>query len=401
MPRSDDTNSHPNAVGANSTDGEMSLVRGGPFYRAQEKIRLITHERWNLGRRITLAVTVGWLPLFLITLLSNPRSIAGLITDYPVNVRMLIAVPVLLVGQVVMENAFRTMVRHIREADLLSPPEREKMDRVAATLLRLRDSFIPEILIVATVYLHVSTMIGSHIGFARPWTVVNTGTAVHLSAAGWYYALVSQLIYQFLIGLSIWKWLLWTIFLFRLSKLELQLVPTHPDQHAGIGFLGMSPLAIAPTAFAVAAAIGGTWRAEILRQGAHLMDFKIEAIVLLLIILLVAMAPLVFFVPRLGSLRRRGILEYGTLGQIHSMEFHRKWILDRADQQEDFLTVPEISTLTDYATSYENVEKLQPLPIDKGALIALAFAVVIALFPVVLAEIPLATVLKALFEAVK
>src|SRR5277367_2689758 len=246
MDRSDKTTSPRSAAGASSTDGEMSLVRGGLFYRVQERARLITRERWNLGRRITLAAAVGWVPLFLITLVSNPRSIVGLLTDYVVNVRMLIAVPVLLVGQVVMENAFRTMVRHIREADLLAQPELEKMDRVAATLLRLRDSSIPEILIVAVVYIHVSTMIGARIGFARAWTVVSPGTALHLSAAGWYYALVSQLIYQFLIGLSIWKWLLWTIFLFRLSKLELQLVPTHPDQHAGIGFLGMSPLAIAP-----------------------------------------------------------------------------------------------------------------------------------------------------------
>ena len=60
------------------------------------------------------------------------------------------------------------------------------------------------------------------------------------------------------------------------------------------------------------------------------MDFKLQAIVLLSIIALVALGPLLFFVPRLASLRRQGILEYGILGQIQSTEFHEKWCLHRA-----------------------------------------------------------------------
>lgn len=59
------------------------------------------------------------------------------------------------------------------------------------------------------------------------------------------------------------------------------------------------------------------------------MDFKLQAIVLLSIIALVALGPLLFFVPRLASLRRQGILEYGILGQIQSTEFHEKWCLHR------------------------------------------------------------------------
>src|SRR5271166_6773109 len=71
--------------------GEVSLVRGGPFYRAQEAARLIQSDRWNLGRRVIFAIAIGWLPLVLITLLFNPRAVVGLLTDYTVNARMLLA----------------------------------------------------------------------------------------------------------------------------------------------------------------------------------------------------------------------------------------------------------------------------------------------------------------------
>ena len=89
--------SGPSSVGG-AVDGEVSLVRGGPFYRAQQAARLIESNRWNLGRRIVFAVAVTWVPLVLITLLFNPHAIRSLLDDYFVNTRILFAVPVLLVG---------------------------------------------------------------------------------------------------------------------------------------------------------------------------------------------------------------------------------------------------------------------------------------------------------------
>src|SRR5271155_2077239 len=141
--------------------GEISLVRGGPFYRAQELTRLLTRERWNLGRRIALAMVLGWLPLLAITLLSKPNTVVDLLTDYAVNVRMLIAVPALLAGQILMERTFMTIVRYIRKAELLSPSEQAKMDLAIAGLVRLRDSVVAEVIIVLLVYLHSATMAGS------------------------------------------------------------------------------------------------------------------------------------------------------------------------------------------------------------------------------------------------
>ncbi|HEX8814768.1 MAG TPA: hypothetical protein VF753_04635 [Terriglobales bacterium] len=379
---------------------DISLIRGGPFYRAQQLTRLIDANRWNLGRRIIFAIAVGWLPLVLMTLFFHPSALRNLLTDYRVNARLLVAVPVLLAGQVVMESRFRTIVQHLRDCGILDANGITRLDSIIASLSRWRDSIWPELCIVALVYLNVWLVFTAHVNEARPWALVGEG-AGNLLPAGWYYAIVSQLIYQFLVGLSLWKWLLWSYFLFRLSGMDLRLVVTHPDEHAGTGFLGLSPMGNAPLAFAVTAAIGSNWRHQILDRGLHLVNFKIDAIVLLMLVLLVGVGPLVFFVPRLAKLRRKGILEYGTLGQLHSTDFHEKWILHRAGHESEFLTAPEISALTDYASSYEKIEQMQPFPVDKGALLALALAVAIPLFPVVLAEIPLGVVLKALLDAAK
>ena len=388
-------------VSANAGRDEVSLVRGGPFYRAQEALRLVHPDHWHLGRRVIFAIAIGWLPLVLITLLFNPRAVFGLLTDYTVNARMLFGVPVLLAGQPVMETAFRAIVRHIRDAGLLTPTDTDRLDQTLVRLIRLRDSVIPELMFVVVAYAKVAETVQTQLMYVRPWGLAGTGVEAHLSAAGWYYVLVSQLLYGLLMLISLWKWLLWCIFLYRLSKLDLQLVPTHPDQHGGIGFLGLSPVAITPTILVGSAVIGATWRSEVFREHMHFMSFKIDAVVLVGVVLIVVLGPLVLFVPRLTRLRRLGIFEYGALGQLESMQFHQKWILHRAGREEEFPATPEASTLTDYGSSYQNIEHLQPFPFDQGAFVALILAIAIPLLPVVLAEVPFVTVLKALLEAVK
>src|SRR5271165_3695305 len=100
---------------SSSAPSEISLVRGGLYYRAQHAVGLIRHTRWDLARRISFLIVVGWLPLFVLTALLNRDALASLIRDYRVHARLLVAVPVLLVGELLMESRFRAVVGHLRE----------------------------------------------------------------------------------------------------------------------------------------------------------------------------------------------------------------------------------------------------------------------------------------------
>jgi hypothetical protein len=383
-----------------SASSDASFVRGGPFYRVQQSLRLIQPDRWNLARRIVVLVAVSWLPLVLITLMLNPKALLSLLKDYRVHSRLLIAVPVLLIGETLMESRLRVVISHVRQAGLLEVPDVAYIDKLINALLRVRDAVLPEILVLLILIIHTATSYKGLVD-ATPWLGYGTGADLHLTFAGWYAILVSAPLFQFLLGLGLWRWLLWTYFAFKLSGRNLRLVATHPDQHGGLGFLGLTAAAFAPLAFAAATVIGATWRNDILHHGAHLMDFKIEAIVLVMIIGLLALGPLIFFVPRLAALRRQGILEYGILGQMHSSEFHEKWISNRAGREAEFLQAPEISALGNFGKSYEKIEQLKPFPADQGALYLLAAAIAIPALPVILAQVPLAVVLMNLLKALR
>ena len=383
-----------------ATDRDLSLIRGGPFYRAQEATRLIRPNQWNHVRRVTFAIALGWLPLVLITALFNPGGLVSLVKDYRVHSRLLIAVPVLLVGQLWVESRFRMVVKHITAAGLLGGLDRARMDDTIAMLRRLRDSVIPELAILFLLVVHDVTSYTTLID-ATPWLAHGAGSDLHLTAAGWYAVLVSATMFQFLLGLGLWKWLLWAVFAFKLSRLNLKLVPTHADGHGGLGFLGLTPIAFTPIAFAASTAIAATWRQEMIHGGANLMSFKEPAIVLAVIIALVALGPLACFVPRLMALRRQGILDYGILGQIDSAAFHEKWIHRRAGHEAEFLGATENITLNNFGQTYLKIGQLKPFPADKGALITLAVSVAIPMLPMILAVVPLATVLKALLKALR
>lgn len=385
---------------ATTAPADISLIRGGPFYRAQVATRLIGEDQWNVGRRITFAIAVGWLPLILITLLFDRGHFLQDLKDYAMNARMLIAVPVLLLAQPLMEARFRMILQHVRQAHLLEGPDLDRFDQILAALTRLRDSFLPELVILLLLIVHTITSYKSAVAGA-PWLAHGSGDDLQLTPTGWYAVVVSASIFQFLVGLNLWKWLLWTVFAFRLSRLNLRLIPSHPDENGGLGFLSLSVQAFAPIAFATTIVIGATFRHQILYQGAHLANFKLSGIVLVAIIFLVALGPLVFFVPRLAALRRKGILEYAIIGQGQSSAFHEKWVLHREEHDDELIAAPEISTLCDYNSAYQNVENLKPFPVDKEALIGLAIAIAIPALPTILAEIPLKVVLQDLLSALK
>ena len=379
---------------------DISLVRGGLFFRFQQAVGLIRADQWNLGPRSAVLIAICWLPLLAITALLNPAAFRSLLTDYRVYVRLFIAIPVLLSGEMLLDSRFQMVLGSIRESGLLEQSDTAFMDGVMSRIVRLRNSPFPESLILGAIMVYI---LKSYHGLidATPWLAQGVGSEIRLTIAGWYGILVGGLIWNFLLALGIWQWLLWTFFAFKLSRRNLKIVATHPDGHGGIGFLGFMVEAFAPIAFVVTCVIGATWRQNILYHGTHVLYYKVSALILATMIVLAALGPLSFFVPRLFGLRRRGMREYGALGHLDSTQYHEKWITHRAGHEAEFLQAPETSRLSAFRETYEKIEQLKPIPIDKGSLYVLAIAVVLPLLPAVLTEIPFVVLIKDLFQALR
>src|SRR5262245_49728360 len=271
-----------------STD-DVSLFRGGLFYRGQALLHLIGPGRSYVGRQVAFILAVSWLPLVILTAVFSPHELVELLTNYMVYSRVAVAVPVLLIGQLLMDNRFSAMATHVRRAQLIGGEDLRKLDAIITTLRRLRDSLLPELIIAAFIFAELALLWPGKLATAPAWAADRSSGVAHMTATGWYYWLISVPLYQFLLLLNLWKWLLWSLFLFRLSRMDLRLVATHPDAHGGLGFLGLSAIGFTPIAIALSTAIGGTWRDEILNHGASLNNFRLYAIVLFVLMFTIAL----------------------------------------------------------------------------------------------------------------
>jgi hypothetical protein len=106
---------------------------------------------------VIITIAVAWVPLVLLTAILNPSSVASLLTSYRVYSRMFIAIPVLLIGQTIMESRFRMVVQYILDTHLLEDAQLQRMNTIIASTIRLRDSLIPEAMIVVLLIVHTIT----------------------------------------------------------------------------------------------------------------------------------------------------------------------------------------------------------------------------------------------------
>ncbi len=385
------------------SSSQISLIRGGPAYKFQESTHLILPGRWNLRRRILVAVFVAWVPLVVLTIATAgetwPISLITLLRDYRVNARLFFAVPLLIIGQMIIEGRFQQMLSHFLNADLIKAEALPQVQDILSKAKGLRDSWLPEGLILVAVYAQVGNLVGNAPNFGEVWAVSGLGGAASLSTAGWYFALVSLPIFLLLLGVSLWKWLIWVFLLYKISRLPLQLVPSDPDLTGGLGFLGWVPTAFVPVILAAAVVISATWRYQILHGITTLQSLTMPAVVLVVLVLLLFFAPLAVFSPMLMELRRTGIHEYAALGHIHARQFHRKWIENRRQHEGELLAAPEVSILCDLSTDEANVRSMRAFPFQKQVVIQVLLAIALPMIPVVTTKIPLKTLLKEILGA--
>ena len=80
------------------------------------------------------------------------------------------------------------------------------------------------------------------------------------------------------------------------------------------------------------------------------------------LVLVVFLAPLLVFVPRLVALRRQSLLAYGALvGRLGRLVDHR-WIRGEVVDDRGLLDAPELGPVADTLTLYEAVGRLRSAP---------------------------------------
>ena len=212
-----------------------------------------------------------------------------------------------------------------------------------------------------------------------------------------WFGYVSLPLFQFLLLRWYFRMFIWTRFLWQVSRIDLSLVPTHPDRVGGLGFLSNTVYAFMPLAVAHGALLAGLIANRIFYLGAALPDFKVEIAVVVVFLLCVVLGPLLVFAPQLAEAKRTGNREYGTLAERYVREFDAKWLRGGAPADEPLVGSADIQSLADLGNSFEVVRTMRIAPVTKDAILQLAAATLAPIVPLALTMMPLEELLKKLF----
>ena len=216
------------------------------------------------------------------------------------------------------------------------------------------------------------------------WMLTQTGDAPQPSSAGWWFMLVSGPLLQILLYRWLWRFWLWVVFLFRLSRIQLTLEPTHPDLAGGLGMLKSGQNAFNILFFAFGALLAATLAEEILYSGLALVEVRPIALGYVVASLGITSLPLTFFAVQLVKARYQGRRIYGALAHELSRAFDEKWTQkEESDRGGKLLEAMDPSAMADYTAVYENVREMRFLPINprdyivQAGLLALPFVLLI------------------------
>jgi hypothetical protein len=383
-------NSKP-AAAANSGSPE---IEGGPVFALCRRLGMPPQQPAGAIRLALLALLVTWIPMVVLAAIqglavpgATPRP---LLMDPGVWARIVIALPTLVL--LAPAIAARTGLATTELARLVPKERQQEFEDAVRGLRRLVASWVPDaVMLVLAAMTSWVALHATQLAATADWrTLPLTGTP---SLARAWSAAVALPIFQFLLMRWGWRILLWWGFLLRVGRIQLELLPTHPDGFAGLGFLGeaqasffplASPLALIFVTFVVMAGVPGK---EMLRA------YQAPAATFVVLCALLLMGPALSFVGLLMRARRRAIFEYGRLGQSYAHQFDQKWVHGDG-RGEALLGTADIQSLADIANSMKVVRELSILPFERRHLILFAACIVLPAIPPLLLVMPLSEILS-------
>lgn len=388
---------------------DFSLVQGGPLFQLLVRSRLATPALELMKRRIVFITLFAWLPLLLLSLVAGKAwggSKLPFLYDVEMHARFLVALPLLIGAELLVHERLRLVVGQFIERGIITEAVLPSFKAIISSAMKLRNSVALELILFILIFVGGYYAWSAVSGMAKlgtgtgTWYATATDGGTRLSAAGSWYVFVSRPLFQFIFIRWYFRLFIWSRFLWQSSRLELNLMPTHPDRAAGLGFLGASSAVFAPLLLAHGALLAGLMANPIFFAGAKFTDFRMEAFGVVVWLLLIVLGPLLVFTPHLMQAKRTGLREYGGFVTRYVRAFDRKWVRGGGTAEEQLLGSADIQSLADLGNSFQVIREIRPFPFGRDTIVQLIVFPLIPVVPLVLTMIPLEELIKKLVGSV-
>jgi len=186
-----------------------------------------------------------------------------------------------------------------------------------------------------------------------------------------------------------WKLALWSWFLWRVSRLNLRLIPGHPDHDGGLG-----PLEGVHERFTPFIAALSILQCASLAESISTQTVVSSAIVypwmamVLLVDVALFICPLLVFTDKLWAARTAGSGQYGRFAARYVSEFEAKWTDRALPEGALLLGTPDIQSLADLSSAFRDVKEMRWITAGPRLLTMMALAAIVPFAPLLLFQYP-------------
>lgn len=377
---------------------ERVPFESAPPYHLESWLGLMRAGHPHVVRRAVLAVAVAWLPLAVLTLVRGdfmrPDHANAFLLDMGCYARFVIALPLLVLAEAVSAPRLTAIARQFLTGGLIAEADRAAYERAVASTRRLLRSPVAEGAAFILAYALVASVLASKPDTAVPlWHGTIFGERIAATPAGWWGLLVSlPLLFVLLLG-WLWRVGLWARFLWLMSRIDLKLIPSHPDGAGGLGFLTTSLEAFLPLSFTFGVLAAGPVLNLVVHRGASPVQFRLQAVGVALFAAVLFGTPLLVFMRRLIDAHHRGVLSYGAFAIRAGQEFELKWLTPEA-ADEQTLQARDFAATNGLYSIARNAIKMRTLPFEARSIALLGGAALVPFVPAELLRLPLDLVLQ-------
>jgi hypothetical protein len=375
-----------------------TLGTNGPLLHVARRVGLIPRQGQLL--RVGLAISLlTWLPLLILTSLDGSLFTGRVVPFHwslGTHTRFLLAIPLFFLSEALFTGRAVEVLQSLVRVGIVTPRDLPRFARDWRETRRLWDSWTVEIALVviafASIHLGLRTDL---LGGISTWGEATDGTP---SLAGRWYSIVSLPVFQFLLWRWLWRLLVWGRLLWKISRLDLKLTPTHPDAAGGLGILGIVHVDLSLLILGCSALTAASIAVQVKFAGANISDLVVTIGLVVVGETLLAIAPLLVFAPRLLDVRQRGLLEYGDLAARYTQAFHDRWINGIAPADGPLLGSADVQSLADLGNSMGLIEGMWIIPIAMRQIVTLFFFAAVPMLPLALFQIPFKDMMMSILK---
>lgn len=351
----------------------FSLFEDDWLHSVYVQLGLGNHVRFRIVKRCLCVILLTWVPVALLALrqglYGGGITPTNFFADFAAYAQFLVGLPLFMVAEVIIEASTREAAHQFVTCGIVRTEDLPRIYRIHQLVEKARKSFLSDAACIGLAYVFSSLITIPEFG-PHPlptWHAQGDATARALTAAGIWEFFVALPALNYIWLRFIWKIMLWIFYLYRITRVRLELYPTHPDLTGGIGFISeaqgrFSIFILAYGISNIAATVGYeiavlNYDLSFLPVWGPLVGFTIGAPLLFTL-------PLFMFTKQLFRSKRRAIATYRERVTEQSRRVESHWLSPAQRAQAPQEEIRELAELATLGAMFSRIEHMRVVPFD-------------------------------------